>query len=65
MPNITFKGEEAREFLKEKNSGLELLREYLEDPAMMRDDLSKIQVNSLKNPYKEIAWLFTRVTGQE
>jgi hypothetical protein len=30
-----------------------------------REDLSNIQVSSLKNPYKEIAWLFTRVTGQE
>jgi hypothetical protein len=64
-PTITFKGEEYIQFLKERNCGLELLREYLEDTATMSEDLSKIQVNSLKNPYKEIAWLFTIVIGQE
>jgi hypothetical protein len=51
-PTITFKGEEDRQFLKERNYGLELLLEYLEDPAMMLEDLSNIQVGSLKNPYK-------------
>jgi hypothetical protein len=48
---ITFKGEEARSFLKEKNNGLELLQEYLEDPSTMLEDISRIQVGSLKNPY--------------
>jgi len=31
----------------------------------MSEDLSRIQVNSLKDPYREIAWLFTRVTSQD
>jgi hypothetical protein len=31
----------------------------------MLKDLSRIQVSSLKDPYQEIAWLFTRVTGQD
>jgi hypothetical protein len=61
-PTITFKGDEARSFLKERNSALELLQEYLEDPAMIPKDLSNIQVILLKNPYQEIAWIFSRVT---
>ena len=31
----------------------------------MTEDISKIQVSSLKNPYKEISWLFTRIVGQD
>jgi len=46
---IKFKGDEAKIFLKETNSGLELLQEYLEDPTMMPEDLSNIQVSLLKN----------------
>jgi hypothetical protein len=34
-PTLTFKGEEARDFLKKINNGLDLLQEYLEDPAAM------------------------------
>jgi hypothetical protein len=64
-PTKTFKGEEARKFLEEINFGLEILSEYLEDPTTMTEDLENIKVNLLENPYKEIAWLFTRVTGQE
>jgi hypothetical protein len=51
--------------MKERNGGLELLQEYLEDPTMIPEDLSSIQVSSLKNTYREMAWLFTRVVGQE
>jgi hypothetical protein len=64
-PTITFKGEEARNFLKNKNNGLDLLQEYLEDLATIPVDISRIQVSLLKNPYRELAWLFTRITGQE
>lgn len=31
----------------------------------MPKDISRIQVSSLKNPYREVAWLFTRITRQE
>jgi hypothetical protein len=31
----------------------------------MPEDISRIQVSSLKNPYRELAWIFTRITGQE
>jgi hypothetical protein len=64
-PNMVYKGEEARNFLKRKNNGIELLQEYLHDPASMPEDISRIQVSSLKNPYKEISWLFTRIVGQD
>jgi hypothetical protein len=59
---ITFKGNEAKIFLKEKNNGLDLLQEYLEDPSTMPEDISIIQVSSLKNLYREVAWIFTRIT---
>jgi hypothetical protein len=41
---ITFKGDEAKSFLKEINSGLDLLQEYLEYPTMMPKELYNIQV---------------------
>jgi hypothetical protein len=62
---ITFKGEEARQFIKEINYRFELLQEYLEYTGTMPEDLSNIQVNLLKNPYKEIAWFFMRITGHD
>jgi hypothetical protein len=62
---MNFKSVEAEDFLKTKNGGFELLQEYLEDPTIIPEDLSSIQVSSLKNPYREMAWLFARVTGQE
>jgi len=52
---MSFKGVEAKDFLKKRNGGLELLREYLEDPTMIPKYLSSIQVSSLKNPYREMA----------
>jgi hypothetical protein len=37
----------------------------LKTRQVMPEDLSSIQVSLLKNPYKEMAWLFARVVGQE
>jgi hypothetical protein len=51
--------------LKKHNNGLNLLPEYLENDASVPEDITRIQVNSFKNPFREIAWLFTRLTGQE
>jgi hypothetical protein len=62
---ITFKGGKSKSFLKEKNNGLKLLQEYLEDPSTIPEDISKIQASSFKNPYREVAWMFSRITGQE
>jgi hypothetical protein len=50
--------------LKGRNNGIELLQEYLQDPTTIPQDLSRIQVSSLKDPYREMDWIFTRITGQ-
>jgi len=51
-PNMAYKGEEARHFLKRKNNGIKLLQGYLHDPASIPEDITSIQVSYLKNPYK-------------
>jgi hypothetical protein len=62
---LAFKGEDCRYFLKKHNNGLDLLPEYLENLASIPEDITRIQVESFKNPYQEIAWSFTRLAGQE
>jgi hypothetical protein len=64
-PTLTFKGEDCREFLKKHDNGLDLLPEFLEDPTDVPEDMTKLQLSALKNPFREIAWIFTRITGQE
>jgi hypothetical protein len=59
------KGYEAKIFLKDRKNGLKLLQEYLEDPLALPKDISKIQVSSLKNIYCKVAWIFTRIIGQD
>jgi hypothetical protein len=39
---ITFKGDEAISFLKEKNNILEILEEFLEDSSTMPEEISII-----------------------
>jgi len=63
-PNLVYKGKESRNIIKRKTNGIELLQEYLHDPTSMLEDISRIQVSYLKNPFKEISWLFTRIVGQ-
>jgi len=46
------KVEDAINFLKIKNNGIELLGEYLHDPPSMPKDILRIQVSSLTNTYK-------------
>jgi hypothetical protein len=64
-PTLTFKGEDCRYFLKKYDNGLDLFPEYLENHAAIPEDITRIHVNSFKNPFREITWLFTRLTGQE
>ena len=52
---ITFKGDEAKSFLKERNNGLELLQEYLEDPKMKPEYLSNIQFILLKKIIEKLS----------
>jgi hypothetical protein len=62
---LAFKGEDCRDFLKTHDNGLDLLPEFLYNPAIVPEDIIGIQVDSFKNPFREIAWLFTRMTIQE
>jgi hypothetical protein len=43
---------------------LDIFAEFLEDPITVPGDITKLQVSSFRNPFREITWLFTRITGQ-
>jgi hypothetical protein len=62
---LTLKGEDCIDFLKKHHNGLDILPKFLENPVVVPEDITRIQVDSFKNPFPEIAWLFTRLTGQE
>jgi hypothetical protein len=64
-PTLTFGGQDCKQFLENHDNGLDLLPEFLEDLTTVPEDITKLQVNSFRNPFQEIAWLFTRITGQE
>jgi hypothetical protein len=64
-PTLTFKGEDCKQFLAKHNNGLDLLPLFLQNPNLVPEDITSIQVSSFRNPFREIAWLFTRITGQE
>jgi hypothetical protein len=64
-PKMVFKIIKAEDFRKMKKGVFELLQDYLEDPKKFPEDLSNIQVFSLKNQYIEMAWLFAKKIGQE
>jgi hypothetical protein len=64
-PTLTFKGKYFMEFLKNNDNGLDLLPEFLENPVVIPKDITGFQVGSFKNPFREIASLFTRITGKE
>jgi hypothetical protein len=60
---LTFRGQDYKQFLEKNDNGLDILAEFLEDPTTVPEDITKLQVSSFRNPFREIAWLFTRVTG--
>jgi hypothetical protein len=64
-PTLNFKGEDCMDFLKNHDNSLDHFPEILEKPMTILKDITRLQVNSFKNPFREISWLFTRVTGQE
>jgi hypothetical protein len=41
-PTLSFKGEDCRDFLKKHNNGLNLFPEYLENPASIPVDITRI-----------------------
>jgi hypothetical protein len=63
-PTLTFRGQDCKQFLEKHDNGLDILAEFLEDPTTVPQDITKLQVSSFRNPFREIAWLFTRITGQ-
>jgi hypothetical protein len=64
-PNKTFKGSEVDAFLKAHDGGVDLLNNFLTEPLNDSGSSSQIEVCSLKYPYKEFAWLFSRIVGQD
>jgi len=64
-PTFTFKGEDCRDFPKKQDNGLDLLLDFLENPVAIHEDIIRLWVNSFKIPSREIAWLFTKMIGQE
>jgi hypothetical protein len=64
-PTLTFRGKYCKQFLKKHDNRLDLLPEFLEDPTSVPEDITNLQVSSFRNPFQEIVWLFTRITGHE
>ena len=64
-PTLTFRGEDCKEILKKHDNELDLLPEFLEYPKTVPEDITRLQVSSFRNSFREISWLFTRITGQE
>jgi hypothetical protein len=64
-PTLTFRGKYCKQFLEKHDNGLDLLPKFLKDPTTISKDITKLQVSSFRNPFRETAWLFTRITGQE
>jgi hypothetical protein len=64
-PTLNFKGKDCKEFLKKHDNGLDLLLEFLENPVVIPGDMTRLQVSAFKNPFREIAWIFMRIAGQE
>jgi hypothetical protein len=64
-PTLTFRGEDCKQFLAKHNNVLDLLPHFLENPLLVPEDITIMQVSSFRNPFRKIAWLFKRITGQE
>jgi hypothetical protein len=63
-PTLTFRGQDCKQFLEKHDNGMDILADFLEDPTTVPEDITRLQVSSFRNPFREIAWLFTRITGQ-
>jgi hypothetical protein len=65
QPTLNFKGEDCRDFLKMHDNGSDLFPDFLEDLVVVPEDITRLQVNSFKKPFREIVCLLTRVIGQK
>jgi hypothetical protein len=64
-PTLAFRGKDCKQLLEKHDNTLDILVEFLEDPTTFPEDITKFQVSSFRNPFWEIAWLFTRITRQQ
>jgi hypothetical protein len=64
-PTLMFRGEDSKKILRKHNNSVDLLPKFLEDPMAVPEDITNLQASSFRNPFREIAWLFTRITRQE
>jgi hypothetical protein len=63
-PTLTIKGQDCKKFLEEHHNGLDIIANFLKDSTIVPEDITMLQVNSFRNPFRKSAWLFTRITGQ-
>jgi hypothetical protein len=63
-PTLTFRGQDYKHFLEKHHNGLEILANFLEDPTTVPEDITRLEVGSFRNLFREIAWLVTRITRQ-
>jgi hypothetical protein len=62
---MTFKSFEGGAFLKSNHGGTNILEKFLTYMSGYSRNSYQLEVFSLKCPYKEFAWLFTKITKQE
>jgi hypothetical protein len=53
-PTLTFKGEDCRDFLKKHDNDLDLLPEFLENPMVVPEDITRLQVTRSKTPFGKL-----------
>jgi hypothetical protein len=44
-PTLIFKGEDSKKFLRKHNNGLDLFPEFLEDPIVVPEDITSLQIS--------------------
>jgi hypothetical protein len=64
-PTLSFRGEDCRKFFKKHENKIDLLPEFMENLEVVLEDITRMQVGPFENPFRKIASIFTRITGQE
>jgi hypothetical protein len=54
-PTLIFKGEDSKQLLAKNNNELDLFPHLLENPLLVPEDITSLQVSSFRNPFREIA----------
>jgi hypothetical protein len=63
-PTLTLRGQDYKQFLEKHHNRLDILADFLKDSTTVPEDITRLQVSSFRNPFRKIAWLFTRITRQ-